>query len=397
MSAIDSLSLSTHPSDWVRISFENEWANRVSIGLFRAASVLTDPACESHEFYRRISLVDVLNPAASKAANLARKILLGTAAAGFAFAALFTSVPGIALRALAASLQAVPFSSMNGKAEDKILPADRKFTLLSWNVCCIGGGYSISDGGVLPWSFRLDAIIDKIIESDADVNCLNEVYDAESAHRICERLKENGYTRFYFNIGPRALGVSSGILVASKYEIEKPEFTPFPKETLLGRTQFTEKGIFSFDVSSRSKPFARIVATHLQHSEEPEFPTEAEVAARRKQMAIVVEKTNAVRDRCILVAGDLNLDDKEYESSPWKSQFVKGADFTEKTWGGDAYCARLVGKPVSGPLNLDYAFAVKGTAASIRTTLVRTGYDPETIKKEALSDHEGLLSEAILA
>ena len=107
-----------------------------------------------------------------------------------------------------------------------------------------------------------------------------------------------------------------------------------------------------------------------------------------------MQKVNSVRDRCVILTGDLNLDDEEYQASDWKNGFIKGDQFKDHfTWGGDQFCATLVGdKKVSGPLNLDHTMYKKETAQSIETTLVKTGYEPSRFKLEALSDHEGLLS-----
>jgi hypothetical protein len=373
------------------------WGSKIQSGAFQIASYLTDPICKAHEFFRRVAVVDTLNPTSRKIENLGRKVLLVSGLIGYALLAMVATVPGVAIRALAANLQKEPFLYSKGESPQKTLPGDRTFSLLSWNICCVGAGYSISDGGVVPWSFRIDEIVKKIIEKDADVNCIYETFDSHSGFAICEKLKQNGYANVYFNIGPQALGTSSGILVASKYAIKNPEFTLFPKETLVGRTKLAAKGVFSFDLESKGSRFATIHCTHLQHSEEPEFPTSEEAAARRMQMQLILEKIEKVKGRCAIVTGDLNLDDEEYRASFWQHRFVKGDAFgSERTWGGDAFCAKLVGKRVSGPLNLDHTMLLKGTARSIHTSLVETGYDPERYKKGALSDHEGLFSRVSL-
>lgn len=372
----------------------SDWVEKTAAGAFQAASYLTDPICKSHELFRRICLVDALNPHGSALANLVRKVVLFIGLVAWAALAAVTTVPGIALRAFAAYIQKKPYIYVQGEAEGRSLPPDRTFSLLSWNICCVGAGYSISDGGVTPWSDRIDRIIDRIVEKDADVNCLYETLDSQSAFYLCEKLKERGYAHFYFNIGPKAVGVSSGIFVASKYNIKNPEFSLFPQDTLVGRTKNAAKGVFAFDLESQGNEFARIYTTHLQHSEEPEFPTEEEVEARKRQMEIIVDKVDAVRDRCIVVTGDLNLDDAEYRASSWHQKFQKGDDFVGKTWGGDAFCAQMVGKRISAPLNLDHTMVMNG---GIRTSLVQTGYDAVHFKEEALSDHSGLLSQITLA
>ncbi len=376
------------------ISSSSSSIDRVARAIFQLASYLTDPVCKAHECYRRLAIVDFLSPEAHPVSNVARKVALCIRLVGWASLAILTSLPGIALRSLGAYLLKEPFLYVRGEAPSKVLPSDRSFSLLSWNVCCVGAGYPISDGGVLPWSDRIDGIIEKIAETDADVNCLYETFDSKSAFSICEGLKERGYSHFYFNIGPKAIGVSSGIFIASKYKIENPEFSLFPQDSLIGRTKNAAKGVFSFDLVSQSERFARIYSTHLQHSEESAFPTPEEVAARDKQMKIIADKVNTIKDRCVVVTGDLNLDDKEYEQSSWQVHFQKGDQFNSalKTWGGDQFCAQLMGKRASKPLNLDHTMVLKESVLSIETTLVETGYDPTLFKEEVLSDHNGLFS-----
>ncbi|MBX7066374.1 MAG: endonuclease/exonuclease/phosphatase family protein [Parachlamydiales bacterium] len=350
--------------------------------LFEVASYLTDPICLARESYIE-----------AKVSQVSKKIFLYLAVVFFACLALFTTLPGCALRGVATWIRPQPFSIEAGDGKHC---SENRFTLLSWNICCIAAGYSITDGGVPPWKERIDQLAQKIIEKNADVNCLYEVFDLKAAFYLKEKLKEGGYTHFAYNIGSQAIGVSSGMMVASKYQIDQPEFDPFPKETLVGRTQFCNKGVFSFDLVSDGRPFARIFSTHLQHSELPEFPTSDEVNARAAQMRIVAEKISKVRDRCLVLTGDLNLDEKEYEASSWRSSFARGNPI-RNTWGGDEFCAKLEGKPISKALTLDYTLIWQGTAQGIVNSIVETGYSASDYRKEALSDHSGILSEIQLS
>ncbi len=372
--------------------------DKIAGGVFHMASYLTDPVCKSLEFHRRVCIVDALNPNADFLSNLARKITLYLGMIGWLSLAVFATLPGIALRALGGQIQKEAYLYQQGEATGKILPRQSDFSMLSWNICGIPAGYSITNGGVLPWDFRIDDIADKIIEKDADVNCLYEVFDIQTASYLCEKLKKKGYAHFYFNIANRPIGSSSGILVASKYNIKNPEFTVFPQDSLVGTTKYCNKGVFAFDLESEGRNFARIFATHLQHSEVSQFPTAEEVEARRKQMQVIIDKVNTVRDRTIVVTGDLNLGDQEYNASSWRRRFEKGDAWGphEKTWGGDDFCARLQGQTVSGPMNLDHTMVVRGTARSIHTSLLRTGFVSTEFKEKALSDHEGLYSRIVV-
>ena len=162
--------------------------NRVASLTYRIASYLTDPVCKAHEFFRRLYLVDHLHPTANPVAKLARKISLTAGLAGCATLGIFTAIPGIGLRFLASQIQTRPFVSVVEPAKGKDLPLDHSFSLLSWNICCTSGGYGISDGGVMPESFRIDRVLEKIIEKDADVNCLYEVFDVNTGWNIQDKL-----------------------------------------------------------------------------------------------------------------------------------------------------------------------------------------------------------------
>jgi len=109
-------------------------------------------------------------------------------------------------------------------------------------------------------------------------------------------------------------------------------------------------------------------------------------------MALIIKKVDQNSGNAI-VTGDLNLDRTEYVHSSWKGIF-QDVFFDEngsRTWGGDEFCAKMVGKRESGPLNLDYTL-IKGPEISAKTSLIETGYDDTTFTIDALSDHRGLLS-----
>lgn len=368
--------------------------HKIKKATFLLGSYLTEPLCKGHESYRKISLVNELHPEASKTENLSRKFFLVLRVFGWGSLGLLTTLPGILLRKAAASSEKEPFIEVKG-ATAKDLPEDRQISLLSWNVCCVGAGYPITDGGVMPREYRYDAIIEKIVETDADVNCLYEVFDVVTAEYFKNELKKQGYTHFYYNIGPRAIGVSSALFVASKYEIGDPEFTAFPKSSLVGRTKNSEKGVFAFSVMDGDQSVVRILTTHLQHSETPGAPAGNEIRGRKDQIEII----QGIADKIlvpVIITGDLNMDDSELDTLECLEAFSKGdLDLDKKTWGGDQWCARSVGKWESDKgQNLDHVLA-RGVELTTRIAF-ETGYDQTVFKKEAISDHEPLLSTFIV-
>jgi endonuclease/exonuclease/phosphatase family metal-dependent hydrolase len=364
--------------------------NQMALPVFRAASYLTDPICKAHELMRRIHLVDPLHPDGNACANLARKTALLIGAVGCFALAVFTTLPGIMLRAVAIFLQTTPYFYATTDGQAKALPKDRTFSLLSWNICMPNGGYMITDGGVLPASFRIQSIIDKIVKKDADVNCLSEVFDCNTALALAEALKQKGYHHFYFNFGARAVGVPAGLFVASKYKISSPEFIEFPKEATVGRAAHVAKGVFGFNLESQGNAFARVFATHLQHSENPEFATVDEVEARKKQFGIIWREVQKVGG-CAIVTGDLNAEPKE--ACAWHPSFQQPVSKEARSWGGDGFCSRLVGRdPASKAIDLDYTKVFHRTNAVVKEKLIKTRFDGDRFNASALSDHRGVLS-----
>lgn len=342
--------------------------------LFLLASYLTDPICKAREYYW-------LGKITGEVSWLRVFWYMST---GIILAPL-----GIMIRGIAQIVQKSPYLLLQGEVSPKIL--EGSFSILSWNVCCIPAGYSITDGGVTPWRERIEVIIQKICDQDADIVCLTEVFDMHAAQNIVDRLKKH-YAYLYYNIGPEAVGVPSGFLVASKVHIKDTEFIRFPTEHLVGRTKHAVKGVFGFTLATHQKEVV-IFLTHLQHSEECEFPTHEEVFAREGQMEIIFDQVDRLKNNeQVILTGDLNLDEDELKNASWVQRTDRGVIPVEKTWGGDEFCARLVGKRASSGRTYDYTMILDDTDTVMSTTSIETGFDASFFKEGALSDHLGLLT-----
>jgi endonuclease/exonuclease/phosphatase family metal-dependent hydrolase len=372
---------------------DTHWREKGFTALYMVASKLTDPICNAHQLYRQILIVDALHPDASPCARWMKKSALLFGSSAYSFLSLFTTLPGIELRYLALSLQKRPYLYFRGEAEEKQL-TESSLSLLSWNLCCPSGGYAITDGGVLPWQYRIHQLTHAILSQDADVVCLNEIFDIQTAWRLIAGLKE-AYTHFYFNMGPKAVGLSSGLFVASKVKVADCLFIQFPQETFDGRAKHCGKGFFSFDIQQEERSFVRIFSTHFQHSEIPEYPTCGELNARKQEMEIILKCMQQIQDKPCILTGDLNSEERELDAFDWKRRFdegeIEGSGFT---WGGDQFCSSLVGKPISSPLNLDHTMVMKkSSCAVLRTHYVETGFDGADFNPQAISDHKGLLTQ----
>ncbi|MBI2743268.1 MAG: endonuclease/exonuclease/phosphatase family protein [Chlamydiales bacterium] len=205
-----------------------------------------------------------------------------------------------------------PFIYLKSQTPEKMASAEEVksgLTILTLNTCFVPGDFPYIFGGVfLPWQKRVQTLGDKILSADADVVCLQEVHAEDASYALYEKLKGR-YTHFYAAIGPRFLGFSlstlglpSGLFVASKYAIEKPEFTLFKAAGFP-----MNYGFFDFILKNGDEPVAHIFTTHLQSLNYLHFPE-----IRASQLTQLLERMetefNAQKQEIpFFLCGDLNI------------------------------------------------------------------------------------------
>jgi endonuclease/exonuclease/phosphatase family metal-dependent hydrolase len=440
------------PYSWHYPSSCGELSSWSKIAAHKIASYLTDPPCKAREYIVRAQILQDLPPSSytknsvdslchyiqklqlvderfldpSHIAPFVEKCFLYGGSALFATLSPFTALPGMALRFAASNLETEKFIHYTTHVPEKEMES-KAFTHMQWNICGIKAGYDIEEGSQMPIQDdllpfkenRIFKIAQKIIEEDADILCLNEVFDIKDATYLVDVL-QNIYSHFIIHCGTRTLGVSSGLFFATKFKIHDINFTAFPKEILVDNAKYTEKGFLSLKTYDSKGAIATIIMSHLQNSDEPGFPQIEEEIARKKQLDMIFQEIDFNLDENVVVAGDLNLDDDEFiKIAPeFYSQFHKIVDYTlpsneeTKTWLGDKWYVEYgnrestfsplasnstrVKRNVSSGINLDHVLVKKNFNNSqtpkITTALKSTGYDPEKISRNSLSDHMILFS-----
>lgn len=210
-------------------------------------------------------------------------------------------------------VKTAPFTLCKGKSSNKAAAKDPDFSLLSWNICGLPRPLSLLFGGVLPWDMRIDQIIETLQAHDADVVCLQEVFDEAAALRLYDALKEK-YSDFCFNIAPRhfgfspfSVGLSSGLFVASKYPIDNYFWTPF-KDSVF---PIINRGFFAFKIKN-GNDVAHLINTHMESSLDDSNALSRASECRflqLKQILAYIEQeiSTPFPDKPILVCGDLNI------------------------------------------------------------------------------------------
>ena len=277
----------------------------------------------------------------------------------------------------------------------------KSFSILSFNVCFTPDHMPIFFGGMLPWKDRIDNVVKFINNQDADIICLQEVFDHEAHEALYQKLKTK-YNHFYTHIGPwdfdgslSSLGFESGLFVASKNPIKNPAFYPFKNDN-----PHINRGIFSFDVTTLDgKAAGSVFTTHLE-------PFESGKALRENELIQIVSLMQAKKNKGslpVVLCGDLNLPPNE--AKKWINSYfedsidinnmtvsksnVTSYDFTTKRLG--------IQNGELKPEYLDYMLLLKNSkndSLKITTSIIET-FNVEQINR-SLSDHSALFSEVTL-
>ena len=139
---------------------------------------------------------------------------------------------------------------------------------------------------------KIDNIINYIVQSDADVICLQEVFEVDSIYKIV--YNTNVYKNFpYFLTGNMynrfMVGENSGLLILSKYPIHFKKFKQFPEAAF--PDIFASKGALCFTVADQN-----FITTHLQ----------ADYLSIALKQLVFINKISPFKNDYILL-GDLNL------------------------------------------------------------------------------------------
>lgn len=277
--------------------------------------------------------------------------------------------------------------------------------VLTANIICFPGTLPYMYGGISPWKERIDKLVDTLRASDAQIVCLQEVWDPEAMRALAERLKES-YAFFVYDAGDPAgtlqvkkMGYSSGLFLASKLPLDSVAFNRFPRSIPEG----SNRGALIVTASVAQKHFA-LINTHLQHGNTLQMRQ-----VRQEQLFLCYAALQEVISRTLpsnswgCLAGDLNIDAFLPEFNENGLSRLFSIPYTEQLSNAKATCTGYFNDLVVTPLDrrpqvplsyelLDYC---------VRPTLSTVDARPEQVliplydisnPMSALSDHQALLT-----
>jgi exonuclease III len=177
--------------------------------------------------------------------------------------------------------------------------------IISYNISALPKWFNLN-GNPLK---RIEEIIDLLIKNDADVICLQEVFDIKIKNRIAQELLKYD---FHYKPSNSMFCLSSGLMILSKYRIISKGFEAYNNYS--GEDSLTEKGILYITIKINNTVYT-ILNTHLNANAIFSLYRRC-VRTREKQMHQLLEfikNRDANRDNIIL-CGDFNIDLYDYQN-----------------------------------------------------------------------------------
>lgn len=175
-----------------------------------------------------------------------------------------------------------------------------KIKLLSWNIACAGGGFSLKTAGVCDpleishrtKTTRIEQIVEKVAGFSVDIACFQEAsYDLASREQLIVQLNRKGFKYFAYcgGVGFHVFD-RPGLLVASKFRLDAVSYISFPRKTFKGSAQWMRLGYLRWQVRN-----CTMAVTHLQPGKTPKIHT-----ARENQFSFLSSSNAQV------IVGDFN-------------------------------------------------------------------------------------------
>lgn len=159
------------------------------------------------------------------------------------------------------------YTYLPGKAQEKDPALKAPFTLLSANLCMLPYGIW-TWAGISPAYERIDALAQKILQTNSDFVCLQEVAPVY-ANKLWDKIRSQ-YAHGFSRMGPMPRNrMNGGLFFASKYPIEKTYYHPLPNIGPITRGVFCAKTHIGW-----------ILTTHLKAGS-----SDSDVLLRKEQVA----------------------------------------------------------------------------------------------------------------
>ncbi|NGX53194.1 MAG: hypothetical protein KR126chlam5_01507, partial [Candidatus Anoxychlamydiales bacterium] len=164
---------------------------------------------------------------------------------------------------------------------------------------------------------------------------------------------------------------------------------------------------FAFEaIDKENKAIVRVYSAHLEYSLNDSKPSAQEIKARKEEIDLIIKdiKSSKVFNMPVILTGDLNFSEKEYDKTDLIECFQKTTVSTNGTWRSDKFIKKLwnekpndkTGKEEES-FDLDHTFILKKSPKDlidqpnyVVETKIIPSFDEKAEILSALSDHHAM-------
>lgn len=289
--------------------------------LYKLGCTLTTPLTQAVRWFHKTSY--------HEKSGLEKYAILSLKLCVIVFATLFPTSPlGMIIRIVCSfAKNSFAYSPAKGDPEtENSRDPTKPLNIMTWNVGLGPAFMAVPNELELPEN-RVKPIVDEIVSQDADIVCLQEVFDKDANDRLVEELNNKGYDCIhsvmpgsYFKPGSFLRPLSSGLLIAVRrqaHSIHIEEVNAWKFNNMKGEDQFSHKGVlgatFSYTLPNGNNKPLYVIDTHLQAS----YKKRGYGDARTEEVegiASLVRKLVQNSEDCVL-CGDFNCGPNPLEPS----------------------------------------------------------------------------------
>ncbi len=254
----------------------------------------------------------------NKVCEVFRRVIVHSYGVPLIICAVPVALIGHVLMELGRCLGASEIQHLVGTLPEKAVEAPK---ILHLNTCMFPGSLSLHFGGMSPASSRVEALVEWIVDQDADIVMLSEVCDL-IAGKLEEALSKY-YAHFYSKIGVKPFGMGASLFVASRIPPKRMEFTEFAVRAE-GIQKHMKRGFVKIELADMVLFFTHL---HPDDAKEDEEMREAQFKEIKQAIEVVPG------GKTVFLVGDLNTDYRqnnflERHELTWISP-VEGEDVEE--------------------------------------------------------------------
>lgn len=225
--------------------------------------------------------------------------------------------------------------------------AVKKLTICTFNAYLMPNWIKLFVHNYVAPQQRVYNVVQGALDSDADILCMQEMFDNKTVFKFMELIKEK-YPYIIYHTGSSLVKLGSGLLIASKFPIENPEY--WEHSTKVGTEWLASKGTIGVTIRLNNNQRIPVFNTHLEAGLDDPV---AGVACRVSQLQDIQTylKEYCKKYALYFLCGDLNIPSRAESCDSIKLKEIISVNSQDAARIRGTYHKILPGIHENGPCN----------------------------------------------